>query len=98
MLDIYVMIRIFDFLFRAILAFICLAFERQTRHFEFDFPIHVRTKAFFFNIHFEEDETKFSIASRAVLHNIYIGSYLQKIPFFSFLQLLESICIVLTTL
>jgi hypothetical protein len=74
MLDIYVLIRTLDFIFSTILALICLAFERQTRHFAVDFPIHTRTKAFFFSIHFEKDTTKFSIALRAAFHSIYISS------------------------
>jgi hypothetical protein len=94
-LDIYVLIRIFDFFFSIILVLICLAFERQTRHFTVDFPIHTRTKALFFKTHFQKDTTKFSVSILAAFHSIYISSHLQKIPFFSFLQLLESRCIVL---
>ena len=93
MLDIYVLNRIFDFLFSIILALICLAFERQTRHFAGDFSIHTRTKALFFNTRFQKDTTKFSVSLRVVFHSIYISSYLQKIPFF--LRLIESLCIVL---
>jgi len=74
MLDIYVLIRTFDFIFSTILAVICFAFERQTRYLAVDFPIHTLTKALFFNIHFEKNMTKFSIALWAVLHSIYISS------------------------
>lgn len=86
MLDIYVLFRIFDFIFSTTLFFICLAYERQNRHLALDFPIHTRTKELFFNINFQKDTIKFSLALCAVLRSIYISSYIQKNPFFSFLQ------------
>jgi len=97
MLDIYVLIHIFDFLFSAILALICLAFERQTRHFPVDFPIHTRTKAFFLIYILRMTRRKFLLLyGLHCIVFILIPAFKKKNPFFSFLQLLESLCIVLT--